>query len=126
MAGSASIDQVAQKAGTNALETAVSHGNRVVGFTGDTSALVDAALAAGPGQLKGPVLINDGAVAFQVTEQKKVTPEELAQNKAQIMDTLRTQQARNLRQTLVQRLRKTAEIEVNDEITRPTTAPAGV
>jgi peptidyl-prolyl cis-trans isomerase D len=126
LAGSASIDDVAAKAGTNALETNVSHGNRVVGFTGDASALIDAALAASPGQVKGPVLVSDGAVAFQVTEQKKVTAEELAQNKAQMIDTLRSQQARNLRQTLVQRLRKTAEIEVNDEITRPTSAPAGV
>jgi peptidyl-prolyl cis-trans isomerase D len=126
MAGATTIDEVAQKAGTGALDTSVSHGNRVVGFTGDASALIDAALASNVGALKGPVLVNDGAVAFQVSEQKKVTPQELQQNKTQMMDTLRGQQARNLRQTLIQRLRKNAEIEVNDEITRPTTAPAGV
>ena len=126
MAGSATIDDVAQKAGTNALETSVSHSNRVVGFTGDASALIDAALAASPGKVNGPVIVSDGAVAFQVTEQKKVTPQELAQNKAQMIDTLRSTQARNLRQTLIQRLRKGAEIEVNDEVTRPTTRPAGV
>jgi peptidyl-prolyl cis-trans isomerase D len=126
MAGSTTIDQVAQKAGTGALETSVSHGNRVVGFTGDATALIEAALASGVGALKGPVLVNDGAVAFQVSEQKKVSPQELQQNKVQMVDTLRGQQARNLRQTLIQRLRKNAEIEVNDEITRPTTAPAGI
>ncbi|HEY0156487.1 MAG TPA: peptidylprolyl isomerase [Thermoanaerobaculia bacterium] len=126
MAGAATIDDVAAKAGTSAQETNVSHGNRVVGFTGDATALIEAALASNIGALKGPVLVNDGAVAFQVSEQKKVTPQELEQNKIQMVDTLRGQQARNLRQTLIQRLRKNAEIEVNDDITRPTSAPAGV
>jgi hypothetical protein len=65
-------------------------------------------------------------VAFQVVEQKKVTPEEIAQNRATTVDSLRGQQARNLRATLLQRLRKGAEIELNDEITRPTSAPEGV
>jgi peptidyl-prolyl cis-trans isomerase D len=126
MAGAQSIDQVAQQAGAPALEASVSYGNRVPGFTGDVTPLVDAALAANVGQVKGPVIVGDGAVAFQVTEQKKVTPAELQTNKAQMIDSLRGQQARNLRTTLVQRLRKNAEIEVNDNITRPTTAPAGV
>jgi hypothetical protein len=65
-------------------------------------------------------------VAFQVLEQKKVTPEELAKNRATSVDTLRGQQARSLRASLLQQLRKGADIELNDEITRPTTSPAGV
>ena len=48
------------------------------------------------------------------------------QNRASFLDTLRSQQARSLRQVLVQRLRKGAEVELNDDITRPTSTPAGV
>ncbi|HEX8252698.1 MAG TPA: peptidyl-prolyl cis-trans isomerase [Thermoanaerobaculia bacterium] len=126
MAGAANIDAVAQKAGAPALEVSVSHGNRVVGFTGDATALIDAALASNVGALSGPIVVADGALAFQVTEQKKVSPQELQANRTQMIDTLRGQQARSLRTALVQRLRKNAEIEINDDVTRPTTAPAGV
>jgi hypothetical protein len=55
-----------------------------------------------------------------------VTAEELTQNRATVVDNLRGTQARSLRASLLQRLRKGAEIELNDEITRPTTSPAGV
>ena len=125
MAGATSIDQVSAKTSQPAQETTVDRGGRVQGFNGDTTALIEAAIAANVGEVKGPVIVSEGAVAFQVVEQKKVTPQELAQNRTAMMDTLRGQQARNLRSVLIQRLRKNAEIEVNDDITRPTTPVAG-
>jgi peptidyl-prolyl cis-trans isomerase D len=125
MAGVTTIDQVSARTGQPAQETTVDRSGRVQGFNGDTTALVEAAIASNIGDVKGPVVVSEGAVAFQVLEQKKVTPQELAQNRATMMDTLRGQQARNLRSVLVQRLRKNAEIEVNDEITRPTTPVSG-
>jgi hypothetical protein len=62
---------------------------------------------------------------FQVVEQKKVTPQELTEQRVAFADNLRQQQARNLRTVLIGRLRKAANVEINDTITRPTTTPAG-
>jgi peptidyl-prolyl cis-trans isomerase D len=124
MAGAASVDAIAAKGGTRPpQEVVVTHQGQVAGLTGDTAAFVDAALKGNVGQLQGPVAVGDGAVAFQVLEQKKVTSEELAKNRSTYADRLRQQQARQLRSVLVDRLRKSAEIEINDEITRPTTTP---
>lgn len=126
MAGATSIDAVGAKVNQPPQEATVNRQGNIASLPGDTSALVEAAMKAPVGALTGPVLIGSGAVAFQVVEQKKVTPEELQQNRASYVDTLRGQQARSLRAVLIQRLRKDATIEVNDEITRPTTpAPAG-
>jgi parvulin-like peptidyl-prolyl isomerase len=125
MAGATSIDQVSARTSQPAQETTVDRSGRVQGFNGDTTALVEAAIASNVGEVKGPVVVTEGAVAFQVVAQKKVSPEELKQNRATMMDTLRSTQARNLRSVLVQRLRKKAEIEVNDTITRPTTPVSG-
>jgi peptidyl-prolyl cis-trans isomerase D len=127
MAGKKTLDEIAAAAGQTAREATIKRDSpNVTGMPGDASALVDAAMKAQLGELKGPVVIANGAVAFQVVEQKRVTPQELAQNRASSVDTLRGQQARNLRATLLKRLRQTAEIELNDEIARPTSAPAGV
>lgn len=127
MAGKKTLDEIAAAAGQPAREATVKRdGSNITGIPGDSSALIEAAMTAQLGELKGPVAIGNGAVAFQVVEQKKVTPQELAENRATSVDTLRGQQARNLRATLLQRLRKSAEIELNDDITRPTSAPAGV
>jgi peptidyl-prolyl cis-trans isomerase D len=126
MVGAASIDDVAAKVGQPAQEATINRQGAVAGFTGDTSPLVEAAMSSSVGQLKGPIVVGNGAVAVQVVEQKKVTEQELASNRQSYMETLRGQQARSLRQVLIQRLRKGAEIELNDEITRPTTTPAGI
>ncbi|HYH05832.1 MAG TPA: peptidyl-prolyl cis-trans isomerase [Thermoanaerobaculia bacterium] len=126
MNGAASIDDVAAKVGQPAQEATINRQGSVAGFSGDTSQLIETAMSSSVGQLKGPVVVGNGAVAVQVVEQKKVTPEELTANRQSYMETLRGQQARSLRQVLIQRLRKDAEIEVNDEITRPTTTPQGI
>lgn len=127
MAGKKSIDEIGAASGQTAQEGTVKRdGTNVAGIPGDSSSLIEAAMTSQIGELKGPITVDNGVVAFQVVEHKKVTPEELAQNRATAVDSLRGQQARSLRATLLQRLRKGAEIELNDEITRPTTAPAGV
>lgn len=116
VAGAASVDAVALKVGLTASETQVSRQGQIGGFTGDTQELVKAAMAAQEGQLAGPVAVADGAVVFQVTEQTRVTPEELKENTAQYMDALRMQQARSLRTVLIERLRKGAAIEINQQV----------
>lgn len=132
MAGAPTVDAIAAKGLAAPQEVTVSHQGNIPGLQGDTAAFADAALKANVGQLQGPVTVGNGAVAFQVVEQKKVTSEELAKNRESFADRLRQQQARQLRQVLLDRLRKTSDVELNDDITRPTTtpgapgAPAGV
>ena len=123
LAGAPNIDAVAQKAGRTASEVTVNRQGNIAGLNGDTSAFVEAAMKATAGQLSGPVIVGDGAVAFTVTEQKRVTDAELASNRAAFADRMREQQARQLRAVLVERLRKTADVQINDSITRPTTTP---
>ncbi|HEX7152738.1 MAG TPA: peptidyl-prolyl cis-trans isomerase [Thermoanaerobaculia bacterium] len=116
MAGAPNIEAVASKVGLAASEVTLNRQAQAPGFSGDTSALVDAALKANVGQVAGPIVIGDGAVAFQVLEQKKVTPQEFEQNRASHLDALRSQQARSLRSSLLQRLRKGANVEINDTL----------
>ncbi|HYC88869.1 MAG TPA: SurA N-terminal domain-containing protein [Thermoanaerobaculia bacterium] len=123
MAGAPNLEAIAAKGTRPPQEVTVTHQGAIAGLSGDTGAFVDAALKGAVGQLQGPVAVGDGAVAFQVVEQKKVTDAELAQNRASFANRMREQQARQLRSVLVERLRKTAEVEINDIITRPTTTP---
>lgn len=115
MKGAANIDAVAAALKLPAAETVVSHQGFIAGIPGDTSSLVDAAVKAPVGTLQGPVLAGDGAVAFQVVEQKKASPVELAQNRAAFIEQLRQREAQTLRSSLLQRLRKTAKVDINDK-----------
>jgi peptidyl-prolyl cis-trans isomerase D len=125
VAGSPNVDAIAAKAGRPAQDATVDRQSPVTGFTGDTTQFVDTALKSNVGQIQGPIVVGDGAVVFQVVEQKKVTPQELTEQRVAFADNLRQQQARNLRTVLIGRLRKAANVEINDTITRPTTTPAG-
>jgi peptidyl-prolyl cis-trans isomerase D len=109
----ANIDEVAKKIGQPALETTVTRQGYVSGFSGDTSALVDAAMNAKVGEVKGPIVTPDGAVVLQVVEQNKVNPKAADENRSAYAEMLRQQQARNLRTVLLQRLRKESKIEIN-------------
>jgi parvulin-like peptidyl-prolyl isomerase len=112
-----SVDVAAVKLGLTSAETSVNRQGFVTGFTGDTSALVNAAMTAPVGEVKGPIMTGDGAVIFQVLEQKKVEAAALAQNRSQFMENLRQTEARNLRATMLQTLRKAASIDINKKAT---------
>jgi peptidyl-prolyl cis-trans isomerase D len=116
MAGVPAIDAVAAKVGLTAQETSINRQGYVTGIPGDTSALVDQVMSSQIGQVKGPVAAGDGVVAFQVIDQKKVTPAELAQNRASYLDMVRQREARSLRSSLLQRLRKSSNVEVNTKV----------
>jgi peptidyl-prolyl cis-trans isomerase D len=125
----ATVDAAAAKLGLTAAEANVNRQGFIAGFSGDTSALVDAAVAAPVGQVVGPVMTGDGAVLFQVEEQKKMDAAAIAQNRAQYTDTLRQQESRNLRASLLQRLRKASTIDINKKLIEqqtPTPQQAGV
>jgi parvulin-like peptidyl-prolyl isomerase len=113
------VDAAGAKLSLPALEANINRQGYIAGFTGDTSALVDAAMTAPVGEVKGPVMTGDGAVLFQVTEQKRADAAALAQNRAQYIDTLRQQESRNLRATLLQKLRKAATIDINKKLVEP-------
>jgi peptidyl-prolyl cis-trans isomerase D len=112
----ANIDELAKKLGVTALETTVQRAGFISGFKGDTAPLVDAAMAANVGELKGPVTVSEGAVAFQVIEQKKVGAKEVDENKTSYSEMLRQQEARSLRTVLLQRLRKSAKVDLNQNL----------
>jgi peptidyl-prolyl cis-trans isomerase D len=122
MAGAASVDAVAAKVGVTASDATVTRQGGMPGISGDTSALVNSALSAAPGRITGPLTVGNGAVVFQVVEQKKVTPEEVSKSIPQYIDTLRAQQTRSLRTVLLQRLRKTAKVDVNDRVLQSQTS----
>lgn len=119
------VDAVGSKLGLASLEANINRQGYLAGFTGDTSALVDAAMSAPVGEVKGPVMTGDGAVLFQVIEQKKADAAALAQNRLQYIDTLRQQESRNLRATLLQKLRKAATIDINKKLIEPPAQQAG-
>ena len=116
MSGAPTVDAIAAKVGGTAADTTVTRQGFISGLQGDTAALVEAAMNSKAGDLKGPVVIGDGAIVFQTTEIKKVDDAEAAKNSAQYMDALRGQQARSIRQSLMQRLRKDAKIEINPKV----------
>lgn len=114
-AGATSVDAVAPKVGLAAAETSVNRQGMIQGFTGDTSELVSAAMSAPVGQVVGPINVGDGAVIFQVTEKHQVTPQELKEKAPGMLEALRMQQARSLRQVLLERLRQQAKIDINQQ-----------
>jgi len=122
MLGAPNVDAIATKLGIPAADTTVRRQGGATGIQGDTAELMDAAMAANPGEVKGPVLAGNGAIVFQVTEQKKVTAAEAAENRQTYIDQLRQQEARSLRQSLLQRLRKAAKLDVNDKLVNPKTS----
>lgn len=118
----ATIDEVAKKVGVTVAETNVSRQGYIQGFTGNTSALVDAAMSANIGEVKGPIIAGDGAVVLQVTEQKKVDPKVPDESRTQYAEMMRQQQVRSLRTALLERLRKESKVDINDTLltARPT------
>lgn len=123
--GATAVDAVAAKLGMNTAEITVNRQGVVTGFQGDTTDLVNTAMSANVGELKGPIVVQDGAVAFQVVEQKRVDQKEVEQNRASYVDALRQQQWRSLRKVLVDRLRKGAKVEVNDDVVKSASPNAG-
>ncbi len=125
MAGAANVDAVAGKTGATATDTTVSRQGFTGGFQGDTSELVNVAMSAKVGEVKGPILVGDTAIAFQVLEQKRVDAKDLEQNRTSYGQALRQQQSRSLRKVLIERLRGESKVEMNESAVKPG-GPAGV
>ncbi len=117
MTPGASVEDVAKAAGVR-LETpeAFPKAGPVPGL-GAGKALLDAAFSAAVGETKGPVWVPErGAAVFRVLEVTPFDAAAFAAQKAEALDRLRQQKAGRLFQSLVQRLRSEAKIEVNREL----------
>jgi peptidyl-prolyl cis-trans isomerase D len=115
IAGAPTVDAVAAKIGLPANDTTVNHQGFIGGISGDPTALVTAAFSSPAGKLVGPVAVGDGAVVFSVAEVKKVTDAEVKSNEASYVEMIRGQQTRSLRTVLLQKLRKDAKVDINDQ-----------
>lgn len=110
------LNAAAASLGVTTAETTVSGGGFVSGFTGDVQPLVEAAVSSNVGEVKGPVVVDQGAVAFKVVEQNKFNPQTFESQKSSIVEMMRQTEARKLRASLLAKLRKGAKVQTNDEL----------
>lgn len=96
------------------VDATVNRQGAVQGLTGNTSALVEAALSAKIGQQQGPVIVDQGAIAFRVLEQKRFDPVAYNTEKSSFISTMRVNEARKLRASLLAKLKKAADITINE------------
>jgi peptidyl-prolyl cis-trans isomerase D len=120
---SRSVDAVAKQFSVTPVEATVNRMGIVTGLSGDVQPLVNAALSAEASTVVGPIVVDQGAVVFEVQERKKFNPQEFAANKASILEMIQQSEAPKLRASLLARLRERADIEINPRIVQ-TTAPA--
>lgn len=117
MTPGATLEAIAQAAGVK-VETpdAFPKAGPVPGL-GTSKALLDAAFSAAAGETKGPVWVADrGAAVLRVLEVTPFDAAAFAAQKGEALDRLRQQKSGRLFQSLVQRLRAEARIEVNKEL----------
>lgn len=119
------LDAVAKALSTEVKEATIHPEQPVSGFTGNTKPLSDAAVKTGVDQFGGPVVIDEGAVLYQVTAQNKVDPAALEKAKGSIASDLRQAEAQKIRATLLDRLRRDANIVLNESLLTQEAPPPG-
>jgi len=124
MTGTANLEAIAAKAQASPMDASVSREGFVSGLSGDVSQLVKLAFATETGKTAGPLLSDQGAVAFQVLEKKQFIPSEFEAQKEFLIDQMRRRAASTLRVSLLARLRKQADVTVNPRMIDPATQPA--
>ena len=110
------IDELATAMSLEVREARITPNSPVSGLPGDASLLSEAARQGEEGVVGGPVVIEAGAVQFEVTEQSRFDSEKFAQEKEQILREIRRSEAQRLRASLVDGLRKQAKIELNESL----------
>lgn len=123
-AGGAGPEAVASSLGLSTSEATLTRDGRLSGVSGDVSQIVDAAFAANQGEVKGPFPTEDGAILFQLEEQQKFDPAKFAEERPQIEESMRRSEAMRLRSSLLDRLRRDAEVEINEDLLGPAPAAA--
>lgn len=123
MSGSTSIDALASRLEVTPVQASVSRDGVVSGLTGDASQLVKQAFATDVGKSAGPIVIDQGAIAFEVTDKKTVDPSEFEAQREFLVDQMRRRALSALRISLLARLRKQADVKVNAQLLDPTAQP---
>ena len=113
-----SLNAVAANLGLSPQRANISREGAVTGLAGSTQALVDAVFASSAGQSGGPVIVDDGAVVFTVSQKTSVDPATFAAQKNDFTEQLRQSEFRIIRSSLLARLREKADVAINDEIVR--------
>jgi peptidyl-prolyl cis-trans isomerase D len=117
--GAPSLDAVAAKLGLTPAETSVQAQGFVSGFSGDIRALVAEAMAAPLKQTRGPVVVDQGAVAFEVVQQVRFDKAAFEKEKPALIEQIRRQESDAARTSLVAKLRKDSDIVVSQELLKP-------
>lgn len=98
------------------VEASVSRTGILTGLSGNVQSLIEAALSSEAGAVKGPLVVDQGAVVFEVTERKKFDPEDFARNKDSMRQLLQQNEAPKLRASLLARLRERADLQINPRL----------
>jgi peptidyl-prolyl cis-trans isomerase D len=124
-AGGGSIEAAAAAVGAQPAEATVTRQGSLQG-AGSARPVAEAALSASVGEIRGPVLTEEGAVLFKVLEQRKFNQQEFAAERDALVRQMREGEARKLRNALLAKLRRQSNIVVNDDLVRRGQAAPGV
>lgn len=122
MSSGKTIDATSSALGLVPVDASVTRDGFVSGLTGNNQGLIDAAMSGEVGETKGPIVVDSGAVAFQITERKKFDAKEFEEAKVSVMESMRQLEMRKLRAALLSRLRSRSDIETNPSLAGPPTA----
>lgn len=123
-AGAAGFDATAAAIQATPQETSLRAESRLPGISGDQSEIIRSAFEAKAGEVRGPFITPEGAVLIEVLEQQRVTPEQFAEQRDTLQESMRQTEAVRLRTALIERLRREAEIEINPDLIPTPNAPA--
>lgn len=120
-----SVDATAKQLSLTPVEANVTRMGFVTGLSGNIQTLINSALEAEAGSVKGPLVVDQGAIVFEVVERKRFDPQEFATTKDSTLQALQQAEFPKLRASLLAGLRQKAEIEINNRLIQPAAAPAG-
>lgn len=111
-----SLEAAAASLNLTPQEATVTRATSVTGLSGSSQDLITAAIQAETGQTAGPVVVDDGAVLFTVLEQKRYDPAQFAAQKDTLIESIRQNEFRNLRASLIASMREDADLVLNDQL----------
>lgn len=117
IAAGTTLDAAAAELGVDAVETPeFGQGGSIQGL-GFAPGVAEAALAAGQGDLVGPLEVPQGAVLFEVTARRGFDPEELARQREEIRERVGQERAGQLLSSLIfERRRREGDLRLSREL----------
>jgi hypothetical protein len=118
-----SLDAAAETLSLTPQTATVNRVASIAGLSGSAQPLVEAAMTAKTGQTVGPVVVDDGAVLFHVLRQSSYDPASFETQRKSLIESLRQNEFRSLRASLIAGLREGANIAINQDFMRTEMAP---